>query len=83
MGLLLTYSLIYADEQLIIAEEYEDTGYMTRKLIEELRKWGKNVTLEKTRYMIIGAESKYLILENGKGIIYHCNGNLEDDINLK
>jgi hypothetical protein len=29
------YSMLLADDQLIIAQDYEDLEYMTRKLIEE------------------------------------------------
>jgi len=29
------YSMLFADDQLLIAQDYEDLEYMTRKLIEE------------------------------------------------
>ena len=97
MGLLLNnetvYSLLFADDQLLIAEDYEDIEYMARKLVEEYEKWGLNINLKKTNYMAIGTDSKDLILEEGKGIINHCEeyiylgvkitntGKHEEDIN--
>jgi hypothetical protein len=34
------YSMLFADNQLLIAQEYEDLEYRTRKLIEEYEVWG-------------------------------------------
>ena len=34
------YSMLFADDQLLIAEDYEDLQYMTRKLIDEYELWG-------------------------------------------
>ncbi|PSN48887.1 hypothetical protein C0J52_09652 [Blattella germanica] len=60
------------DDKLLITKDYEDIEYMTWKLVEEYEKWGLNINLKKTNYMAIGTDSKYLILEEGKGIINHC-----------
>jgi hypothetical protein len=35
-----SYSLLFADDQLLIAQNYEDLEYMTRKLIDEYELWG-------------------------------------------
>ena len=42
-----TYSFLFADDRLITAEEYEDMEYITRKLIEEYKKWDLNTSLKK------------------------------------
>ena len=34
------YSMIFAGDQLLIAQDYEDLEYMTRKLIDEYELWG-------------------------------------------
>jgi hypothetical protein len=34
------YNLLFADDQVIIAQDIEDADYMLRKLIEEYMKWG-------------------------------------------
>jgi hypothetical protein len=34
------YSLLFADDQLLIAQDYEDLEYMTRTLIDEYELWG-------------------------------------------
>lgn len=66
------YTLLFADDQLVIAQDYEDIEYMTRKLIEEYNKWGLKINLEKTLYMSCGEEMKDLVLEDGMGCIKGC-----------
>ena len=34
------YSMLFADDELLIAQDYEDLEYMTRKLIDEYELWG-------------------------------------------
>ncbi|PSN54763.1 hypothetical protein C0J52_20223 [Blattella germanica] len=68
--------LLPESHSLLIAEDYEDIEYMTRKLVAEYEKWGLNINLKKTNYMAIGTVSKDLILEEGKGIINHCEEEL-------
>lgn len=63
------YSLQFADDQLVIAQDYEDIEYMTRKLIQEYKKSGLNVNMNKTKYMVIGGINEDLILEEGMGTI--------------
>ena len=67
------YSMLFADDQLLIAQDYEDLEYMTRKLIYEYELWGLKLNVKKTKYMTIGNTSRDLILEAGKGIISHVN----------
>jgi hypothetical protein len=42
---------------LIIAQDPEDVEYLTRKLMEEYKKWGLKIT--KTHYMCIGQNQIY------------------------
>lgn len=57
------YSLQFADDQVILAQDYEDLQYMTRKLIEEYSKWGLEINITKTKYMNIGGIQQNLELE--------------------
>jgi len=65
------YTLSFADDQVVISQDYEDLEYMTRKLIEQYDKWGLEVNLEKTEYMCIGGEQRDLQLNNGL-VIKRC-----------
>ena len=60
---------IYIYNQLLIAQDYEDLEYMTRKLIDEYELWGLKLNVKKTKYMAIGDTSRDLQLEDGKGTI--------------
>jgi hypothetical protein len=42
------YSLLFADDQLLIAQDYDDLGYMTRKLIDEYELWVLKLNVKKT-----------------------------------
>jgi hypothetical protein len=67
------YSMPFADDQLLIAQDYEDLEYMTRKLIDKYDLWGLKLNVKKTKYMAIGDTSRDLQLEDGKGTISHVN----------
>ena len=45
------YSLNFADDQVLIAQDHDDMEFMVRKLKEEYKKWGLTMTLEKTKYV--------------------------------
>ena len=45
------YSLQFADDQLLLAQDFKDTEYMTRKLIQQYQKWGLKVNMNKTKYL--------------------------------
>ena len=65
--------MLFADDQLLIAQDYEDLEYMTRKLIDEYELWALKLNVKKTKCMAIGDTSRDLQLEDGKGIISHVN----------
>ena len=60
------YTLLFADDQVVISQDYEDMEYMLRKLLEEYEKWGLKVNLDKTFYMGCGNKMEDLILEDQK-----------------
>jgi len=39
--------MLFADDQLLIAQDYEDLSYMTRKLIDEYELWGLKLNVKK------------------------------------
>ena len=41
------YSMLFADDQLLIAQDYEDLEYMTRKLIDAYELWGLKLNVKK------------------------------------
>ena len=58
------YTLLFADDQVLIANDEDDIAYMTRKLIEEYRKCGLNINTSKTEYLVIGKKLKDLQFGN-------------------
>jgi hypothetical protein len=54
------YNLLFADDQVIIAQDTEDDEHMLRKLVEEYVKWGLQINFGKT---------EYLTLDPGAGIV--------------
>ena len=67
------YSMLFADDQLLIAQEYEDLEYKTRKLIDECELWSLKLSFKKTKCVAIGDRSRDIQLEIGKWIISHVN----------
>lgn len=65
------YTLLFADDQVIIAADTDDASYMTRKLEEEFNKWGLEINFGKTEYLVIGAEGENLDI-NGRNV-KNCN----------
>lgn len=41
------YRMLFADDQLLIAQDYEDLEYMTKKLIDEYELWGLKLNVKK------------------------------------
>ena len=51
------YTLLFADDQVLLATDRDDISYMLRKLKEEYNKWGLTINTLKTEYMIAGYEN--------------------------
>ena len=60
------YSLNFADDQVLIAQDHDDIEYMARKLKEEYEKWGLYINIEKTKYLCIGEERENITFNNGE-----------------
>lgn len=63
------FTLQFADDQVIVANDKEDVQYMMRKLIEEYREWGLTVNIAKTKYLCVGTQDGNLELDNGQEIL--------------
>jgi len=48
------YSLSFADDQVLLAQDHDDVEYMARKLKEEYEKWGLAINLEENKYVSRG-----------------------------
>ena len=62
------YTLCFADDQVVVAQDEEDADYMTRKLVEEYRLWGLDVSVSKTEKLVIGGDQQGIELEDGRYI---------------
>ena len=63
MGRECIFTLLFADDQVVLAEDEDDLKYMLRKLIEEYGKWGLEVNTGKTQYLAIGVEGADLDID--------------------
>jgi hypothetical protein len=63
------YSLNFADDQILLAQDHDDMGYMARKLKVEHDKWGLAINLEKTKYVYMGERKEMLKFDSWEEII--------------
>jgi hypothetical protein len=62
------YTLQFADDQEVLAENKEDLEYMTRKLKENYEKCGLDMNLNKTKYLCTGGTHNNLKLDEDKEV---------------
>ena len=62
------YSLNFADDQVLLAQDHDDMEYMARKLKEGYEKRGLTMNLEKTKYVCLGEGKEILKSEGGEEI---------------
>jgi hypothetical protein len=62
------YSLNFADDQVLLAQDPNDLEYLARKLQEEYEKWGLTINLEKTKYACMGEGREILKFDRGEEI---------------
>ena len=58
------FTLSFADDQAIVAQDSYDMEFMLRRLYIEYEKWGLQISLEKTEYLVVNAETRFDILIN-------------------
>lgn len=59
------FTLHFADDQVIFAEDEDDICYMVRKLDDAYHDWGLTINTEKTEYLVAGANDRDLVLDRG------------------
>lgn len=65
------YTLYYADDPIVLCQDYQDLEYMTSKLIKECQQWMMEVIIKKN--MCNGEEQQNLVLaQQQKQQINHC-----------
>ena len=64
------YTLLFADDQVVIAMDEQDSSYMISKLHEQYKNWGLDINYEKTEQLVIGREGKDMVL--GPNTIRDC-----------
>ncbi|XP_030751610.1 uncharacterized protein LOC115879104 [Sitophilus oryzae] len=52
------YTLLFGDDQVLIAGDRDDSSYTFRKLHEEYSKWGLTINTKKTEYMVVGDDER-------------------------
>lgn len=63
------YSLQFADDQVIMANDKDDLEYMARKLQEEYEIWGLEMNTKKTEYLPVGTQNATkIMLENNQEV---------------
>lgn len=65
----LLHTLLFADDQIIMANDDYDIEYMIRKLSEVYTTAGLKINFSKTKYLVIGAEGQDIEID-GKVIEY-------------
>ncbi|XP_044766420.1 uncharacterized protein LOC123322542 [Coccinella septempunctata] len=58
------YTLHFADDQVVVAQDKEDLEFMATRLFAEYEKWGLSVNKTKTKYLCIGQKADSLHLED-------------------
>lgn len=59
------YTFLFADDQLVVAEDKEDATYMVKKLIGEFNKWGPKLNIDNTQYMAMETAGTNIQVEHG------------------
>lgn len=63
------YTLSFADDQVVIAQDEEDLSYMVRKLKEEYSKVGLQINFDKTEYLTTEENVEDLAIEENLEIL--------------
>jgi len=92
------YTLQFADDQVLYANDKKDLQYMTRKLIEEYSYWRLSMNVDKTKYLCIGEERTDIESNQEKiescrrykylqykylGVLFNTQGTDEGEIKLR
>lgn len=62
------FTLGFADDRVIIAQDQHDAEFITQKLVANYRKWGLEVNVRKTEMLTIGGNQLSIELDDGRQI---------------
>lgn len=54
----------FADDQVVLAQDAYDLEFMIKRLYNEYKKWGLQVSLQKTEYLVANSEVKFEVMIN-------------------
>ena len=85
------FTLYFADDQAVIAEDQDDLSYMVKKLDKYYQQAGLTINMEKSEYIVVGNEAIENLQLDGKhivgvsqckylGAIFNKNGNSNEEI---
>jgi len=87
------YTLLFADDQVVLAMDEQDSNYMIRKLHEQYKRWGLEINYAKTEQMTIGSKGKDMVIGHNRirdcaqfkylGVIMTKEGNSNEEIDNK
>lgn len=66
-------TLSFADDQVILAEDSYDMEFVLKRLYTEYEKWGLQVSLEKTEYLVVNTDTKFEVLINEETQVKQVN----------
>lgn len=58
------FTLSFADDQAVFAQDAYDLEFMLRRLYEEYAKWGLQISLTNTEYLVVNSNAKFDVLLN-------------------
>lgn len=58
------FTLSFADDQVVLAQDAYDLEFMIKRLYNEYKKWGLQVSLQKTEYLVANSEAKFEVMIN-------------------
>lgn len=58
------FTLSFADDQVVIAQDSYDLEFMTKRLYQEYNKWGLQVSLKKTEYLAVNSNACFEVFIN-------------------
>ena len=58
------FSLSFVDDQVLLAQDSYDLEFMMKKLHQEYKKWGLEMSLAKRKYLVINSDARFQVLIN-------------------
>lgn len=56
------FNIHFADDQAVLAQDSYDMEFMLTRLYSTYKKWGLNINIEKTEYLVVNSDAHFEIL---------------------